>query len=210
MLRLRRPAPVDSELLTLLQQSGANVQRVARLVRDLLEDYPEHALLADDVRACEHDGDRITREIIRRLNGNSSRLPFSASDGHALATSLDDIVDHAEQTAAALGVYGVEAPMQQAVTLAEVLVQASRHVARVLDALADGTELGPSLGEIHRLESEGDRVLRDGLASLFANGIDPMVVIRWKDIFGSLESSVDACQTVANVIEGISLKRGRR
>jgi len=211
MLRLRRAVAVDSGMLTLLGQSAANVERVSRLLCDLLADYPEHALLVGDVQNCEHDGDRIAREIIHRLNGNGDgALPFSAADGHALATALDDIVDHAEQAAVTLGVYGVEAPMEQAVALAEVLVEAARHVACALGALGDGAELGPSLAEIHRLESDGDRVLREGLASLFANGIDPMVVIRWKDIFESLESSVDACQTVAHIIEGISLKRGRR
>jgi uncharacterized protein len=101
--------------------------------------------------------------------------------------------------------------MEQSVELANVLVAACDQVALALAALASGdTEaLEPALSEIHRLESDGDRVLRDGLACLFANGIDPMVVIRWKDIFESLESSVDACQTVAHVIEGISLQRGR-
>jgi uncharacterized protein Yka (UPF0111/DUF47 family) len=106
-------------------------------------------------------------------------------------------------------VYGVEAPMEQAVALAEVLVEASAHVARALVALTDDAALEPDLSEIHRLESQGDRLLREALASLFANGIDPMLVIRWKDIFESLECSNDACQTVANVVEGIALKRGR-
>jgi uncharacterized protein Yka (UPF0111/DUF47 family) len=137
------------------------------------------------------------------------RCTLSASDGHALATALDDIVDYAEQTADALSIYGVEAPMEQSLALAEILVAASDDVAHALAALGagDGAALAPALREIHRLESEGDRILREGLACLFANGIDPMVVIRWKDIFESLESSVDACQTVANLIEGISLTR---
>ncbi|MEA2217918.1 MAG: uncharacterized protein QOJ35_544 [Solirubrobacteraceae bacterium] len=208
---LRRQHAPDPGMLALLERCGENIQSVSRLLRDLLTDYPEHAGLIDDVQRCEHDGDRIARDIIHRLSANgTTRLPFSASDGHSLATALDDIVDYAEQTADALGVYGVEAPMEQAVALAEVLVGASDRVAQALAALGAGTELEPTLSEIHRLESEGDRLLRDGLASLFADGIDPMVVIRWKDIFASLESSVDACQSVAHVIEGIELKRGRR
>ena len=210
MSPFRRGAPVDAQLLSLLAQSGANVERVSVLLRDLLIDYPEHAALIADVQRCEHEGDRIAREIIHRLSANGhTRLPFGAGDGHALATGLDDIVDFAEETADALGVYGVEAPMQQAVELAEVLVKASAQVALALNALGDGGELAPLLREINRLESEGDRVLREALASLFANGIDPMVVIRWKDIFDSLESAVDACQSVSHLIEGIGLKRGR-
>lgn len=124
-----------------------------------------------------------------------------------MATALDDIVDYAEQTADSLGLYGVEAPMEQAVALAGVLVGAAEQVARALRSLRTGGDYGPQLVEIHRLENEGDRLLRDGVASLFAGGIDPMVVIRWKDIFESLESSVDACETVAHILEGIALKR---
>jgi uncharacterized protein Yka (UPF0111/DUF47 family) len=97
--------------------------------------------------------------------------------------------------------------MEQATALADVLVGAGEQVARALRSLRTGADMAPHLVEIHRLENEGDRVMRDAVASLFVNGIDPMVVIRWKDIFNSLEASVDACETVAHVLEGISLKR---
>jgi uncharacterized protein Yka (UPF0111/DUF47 family) len=190
-----------------VEESGRNVQRASLLLRDLLADYPEHAELARELVLCEQQGDRITHDIIHRLNGGGrGRAPFDAADGHSLATALDDVVDDAEQTADWLGLHHVEAPMEQAVALAEVLVGAAEHVARALRALRTGADLAPDLVEIHRLENEGDRIVRDAVASLFANGIDPMVVIRWKDIFESLESSIDACETVAHVLEGITLK----
>ncbi len=88
-----------------------------------------------------------------------------------------------------------------------MLVSASEQVADALRDLRTGADLTPHLVEIHRLENEGDRLLREGVASLFAAGIDPMVVIRWKDIFESLEAAVDACETVAHILEGISLRR---
>jgi uncharacterized protein Yka (UPF0111/DUF47 family) len=100
--------------------------------------------------------------------------------------------------------------MEQAVELADVLVGAAEQVARALRCIRTGTELAPHLVEIHRLENEGDRIRRDGVASLFAGGTDPMVVIRWRDIFESLEAAVDACETVAHILEGITLKRRRR
>jgi uncharacterized protein Yka (UPF0111/DUF47 family) len=106
-----------------------------------------------------------------------------------------------------MGLFGVEAPMEQASQMGDVLVGAGEQVARALRSLRTGADLAPYLVEIHRLENEGDRISRDGVASLFANGIDPMVVIRWKDIFASLEASVDACEHVAHVLEGISLRR---
>jgi uncharacterized protein Yka (UPF0111/DUF47 family) len=126
---------------------------------------------------------------------------------HALTGALDDIVDYAEETGDRLGLYGVEAPMEQAQQIAEVLVAAAEHVAGALRGLRNGNDMSEHLVEIHRLENEADRLQREAVASLFATGIDPMIVIRWKDIFDSLEASVDACETAANVLEGISLRR---
>jgi uncharacterized protein len=202
--------PSDAVLMSLVEEAGRNVQRSGLLLSDLLVDYPEHSTLARDLKVCEQEGDRITHDIIHRLASGRVRAPFTAGDGYALATALDDIVDHAEHAAAQLGLYNVEAPMEQSVEFANVLVGAGEQIAQALRCLRTGTEFGPHLVEIHRLENEGDRLQRDGIASLFAGGIDPMVVIRWKDIFESLEAAVDACETVAHVLEGITLKQGRR
>jgi uncharacterized protein len=208
-MRLLR-GPVDTTLTNLVEEAGLNVQRSSLLLRQLISELPEHAQLAEDLAACEREGDRITHDIIHRLNGGARvRAPFDAGDGYVLATALDDIVDHTEQVAAQLGLYGVEAPMEQAVEFADVLVAAGQPIVNALRCLNTGEELAPHLVEIHRLENEGDRLLRDGVASLFAHGTDPMVVIRWKDIFESLEAAVDACETVAHVLEGITLKRRR-
>ncbi len=207
MSLLRRPH--DQTLLDLYEESGRNVQRSALVLRDVVVDYPEHAELARELVTCEHAGDRITHDIIHRLGARRVRAPFDFADGYALATALDDIVDHAEQTADTLGIYHVEAPMEQATQMCDVLVGAGEQVAVALRGLRTGTDAGPALIEIHRLENEGDRISREAVASLFATGIDPMVVIRWKDIFASLESSIDACEHVAHLLEGIALKRGR-
>jgi predicted phosphate transport protein (TIGR00153 family) len=203
---------VDGPLMALVEEAGRNVQRAGQLLRDLLAEYPERAALAHDLLACEQEGDRITHDIIHRLTSSRRvRAPFDAADGYALATALDDIVDYAEQAGSLLSLYAIEAPLEQAVEFGDVLVGAGEQIARALRDLRNGTEFAPHLVEIHRLENEGDRVHRDGVASLFVGGIDPMVVIRWKDIFESLEAAVDACETVAHLLEGISLKqRGRR
>jgi len=205
-----KPKP-DPELLTLFEESARNVQRAALLLRDLLTDYPEQSGLARDVLLCEQEGDRIAHDILYRLAGNGTRrAALDAADVHALAGALDDIVDYAEEAADQLGLYGVEAPMEQAQQVADVLVGCSEHVAAALRGLRNGSELSPHLVEIHRLENEADRLQRAAVAGLFANGIDPMMLIRWKDIFDTLEAAVDACETVANVLEGISIKRAHR
>jgi uncharacterized protein Yka (UPF0111/DUF47 family) len=195
----------DTELLALFEASGRNVQRASSLLRELFAEYPEQPELAAAVRDCEHDGDRIAHEILSRLAERGSG--FDAADVHALAGALDDIVDHAEEAADQLGLYRVEAPMEQAQKMCDVLVGAADLVAESLRELRDDEDLAATLVEIHRLENDADRIVRAAVASLFVNGIDPMIVIRWKDIFETLESAVDACETVANVLEGITLKR---
>jgi uncharacterized protein Yka (UPF0111/DUF47 family) len=204
---LRRTDPV---VLELFEESGRNAQRASLLLRDVISDYPEHAELARELKLCEHEGDRITHDIIHRLRSNGRRRPpVEPADGHALATALDDVVDYAEQAADWLGLYGVEGPMEQAIQMADVLVQACEQLTNALIALRTGADPVRHFVEVNRLENEGDRIQRDAVASLFANGIDPMVVIRWKDIFDCLEDSVDACETVAHILEGIQIKRGR-
>ena len=184
--------------------------RCGVLLRDLLTDYPERSALAQDLKVCEQEGDRITHDIIHRLAGRRRvRGPFGARDGYALATALDDIVDYAEQVAAQLGIYAVEAPMEQAVEFSEVLLAACEQVSAAVACLRSGEDLSPRLEEIHRLEKVADGLQREAVVSLFAGGIDPMVVIRWKDIFESLEAAVDACETVAHILEGITLRQHR-
>ena len=205
----RREEP-DPELLGLFEESGRNVQRTALLIRDMLAEFPEQAGLAREILLCEQEGDRIAHDILHRVAERDGTGPMDSADAHALTTALDDVVDFAEEAADRLVLYGVEAPMEQAQAMTGVLVAASEQVAEALRGLRAGRDPAPHLVEIHRLENEGDRLVRSATASLFVNGIDPMIVIRWKDIFESLEQAVDACETVAHVLEGIGLKRGRR
>lgn len=204
----RRPDPV---LLALFDEAGRNARVTSGLLRELLAVYPDPTELGPRIRACEHEGDRIAHEILRRLaQRGGRRVRMDVADVYALTMAVDDIVDHAEEAADDLGRYGVEAPLEAAEALAEILHAASEQVEAALHGFREGTEISGVLTEIHRLEKQADELVRDSLSSLFAAGIDPMVVIRWKDILETLEAAVDACQTVANVLEGASLKRGGR
>jgi len=198
----------DPQVIALLEAFGAEVRRAAVLVGDLLAAHPERPELAGELKACEHEGDRIAHDLIHALGAHPEvPAPFEPADGLRLASALDDIVDFAEQAADMLGLYAVEASMEQAIALAGVLVDATRQVAGALGALGTGEDLGAFLADIHRLENDGDRMSRAAVASLFADGIDPMVVIRWKDIFDALEAAIDACEDVAHLLEGVDLKR---
>jgi uncharacterized protein Yka (UPF0111/DUF47 family) len=194
-------------LLELFAESGRNVHRTAELLRDLLADFPESNGVGQAIVECEHEGDRIAHDILHRAAQQTSRraLPEPA-DVHALTCALDDIVDFSEEAADQLGRYRVEASMEPAQKIADVLVRATEEVVAALRGLHEGVDAAPHRVEIHRLENEADRIVREAVESLFANGIDPMVVIRWKDIFESLEAAVDACETAANVLEGIAIK----
>jgi len=197
----------DPELLALFEESARNVQRVALLLRDLLTDYPEQAGLARDILLCEQEGDRIAHDILHRLAGNGSRRSaLEAADVHALAGALDDIVDFAEEAADFLALYKIEAPMSQAQDLTAVLVKSCEQLATGLEHLPDFKDLDKYWIEIHRLENEGDRIVRTAIAELFNDSPDPVEVIRWKDVYGLLEETVDKAEDVANIIERITIK----
>jgi len=199
-------APADPELLGLFNACAHNVEDTARLLRDLLADHPDRAGLAEDILRCEHDGDRLTHDVLRRLARSGTGGALACADVHALVAALDDVVDHAEEAADQLGLYGVEAPMAAAQDLAGVLLACSGHVAAAVHALGRGGDVWSHLLAIHGLEAEGDACFRAAVASLFVNGVDPMTVIRWKDVFATLEAAVDACERVADVLEGMVLK----
>jgi uncharacterized protein Yka (UPF0111/DUF47 family) len=207
----RSPAS-DRILFDLLDEYGGTIQRATVLLRDLLHAYPEQTDLARRLVVCEHEGDRIAHDIIHRLSRSPESRPprpFDVEDGYRLATALDDVVDDAEAAGDMLSVYRVDASTDQANQMADILVDSGEQVALALRALRAGEDLSPFLVEIHRLENDADRISRDAIGSLFELGVDPLFVIRWKDIYGALESAVDACETVAHTLEGIVLKRRR-
>jgi predicted phosphate transport protein (TIGR00153 family) len=198
-------APRDREFFDLFEEAGGNILRAAGLLEEMLRDFPERSDLSRDILICEQDGDRITHDIIQRLN-QTYVTPLDREDIHALASALDDVVDYTEEVADYLGLYKIEAPMEQAQELARVLHQAARQIAEAMPRLRGFRDLSHYTVEINRLENDGDRITREAIASLFDNGIDPMVVIRWKDIFERLEEAIDATERVANILEGVVIK----
>jgi hypothetical protein len=198
-------APREREFFDLFEEAGGNIERASGLLEEMLRDYPDRSELAREILIAEQEGDRITHDIIQRLN-QTFVTPIEREDILALASALDDVVDFTEEVADYLGLYKIEAPMDQAQELAKVLHQASRQIAEALPRLRGFKDISHYTVEINRLENDGDRIVREAVASLFDNGIDPMVVIRWKDIFEKLEDAIDATEHVANIIEGIALK----
>jgi uncharacterized protein len=197
--------PRDRVYFELFEEAGRNILEAAELLDRMLSDYPDSRQLAQDILACEHEGDRITHDIIDRLN-HTFVTPIDREDILALASALDDIVDYTEEVADYLGLYRIEAPMDQAIDLAHVLKAAAQQIAQAIPSLRGFRDISQYTVEVNRLENEGDRITREAVASLFDGGIDPMVVIRWKDLFERLEAAIDATERVANILEGIVIK----
>ena len=175
------------------------------LLERMLTNYPDSGELAGEILDCEHEGDRITHDIIDRLN-HTFVTPIDREDILALASALDDIVDYTEEVADYLGLYKIEAPMDQAISLAQVLSAACHEIDEAIPLLRGFQDISRYTVEVNRLENEGDRITREAVASLFDVAIDPMVVIRWKDLFERLEAAIDATEHVAYILEGIVIK----
>ena len=201
----RSPLPHDRTFFDLFIEAGKNGVHTANLLDQMMADWPDSGTLGEQIVEAEHRGDKITHSIVQRLN-TTEVSPIDREDVYGLATALDDIVDYTEEAADFLALYQVEAPMEQATALTKVLVGACEHLAMGLEELPSFKDLDRHWIEVHRLENDGDRISRDAVASLFSNGIDPMVVIRWKDIFAVLEEAIDATEKAAQILEGIVIK----
>jgi predicted phosphate transport protein (TIGR00153 family) len=198
-------APREREFFDLFEEAGRNIVQAGDLLERTLDRWPDHGELAREIVICEQEGDRITHDIIQRLN-STFVTPIEREDILDLASALDDIVDYIEEVADYLQLYRIEAPMDQAQELARILHQSCREVNNAIPRLRTFGDIRHFTVEINRLENEGDRKVREALASLFETGIDPMMVIRWKDIFERLEEAIDSTERAANILEGVMIK----
>ena len=197
----------DRAFFDLFAQAGENSLRAAKLLQEQIKGWPDSAHLAREILLTEQEGDRITHDIAQRTS-STFVTPIDAEDIYNLASKVDDVVDYIEETADFMVLYRIEAPMDQALAMADVLVKACERLSTLLDHLREFKDLDKYWIEIHRLENDGDRRFREAFASLFAGGIDPMVVIRWRDIFLRLERAIDATEDAATVVQTIATKYG--
>jgi predicted phosphate transport protein (TIGR00153 family) len=198
--------PRTAEFYDLFGKAGENALDVARLVERRFREHPNSGVTQEQVKAVETAGDTLTRDIINLLN-TQYVTPFDREDIYQLATEIDDVVDYLEEASDLLGLYGVAMPTRHAVEQCGIIVRACEQLAIACDNLKGMRGVQEALVEVKNFEDQGDRVLRDALAALFRDeGIDPLIVIRWKDIYEALERALDACETAANVIANIVVK----
>ena len=200
-----RLTPQNREFYELLNRAAANLVSTSQLLLDLLEHYPDRRALVDEIKDREHEGDRVTHEIVQLIN-RSFVTPIDREDIYSLATAIDDVCDFMDQVADELNLYGVEEVPQEAIQQAGVIFRAVSKLSDAIEGLDGLKNIHHHLVDIHTLEDEGDRIVRSATAKLFSNGLDPLVVIRWKAIHEDLERAIDGCERVAHVLESIYLK----
>jgi uncharacterized protein len=200
-----RLVPQNRAFYELFDRAAANLVETAELLVELLEHYPDRSQLVGRIKDHEHVGDDVTHEIVLLLN-KTFVTPIDREDVYDLASALDDICDLMDQVADELSLYRVESVQPAAVEQARVVRRAVVILAEAIAALDGLRDIGDLLVAIHTLEDEGDRIVRDAVAGLFANGLDPLVVIRWKDIYQDLEQAIDGCERAAHVLESVYLK----
>jgi uncharacterized protein len=198
--------PQRKEFYELYSRSSANLVEISDLLVRYLERFPDDGGdVVRDIKELEHEGDRLTHEIVSLLN-RTFVTPFDRDDMYRLAGALDDICDHVDEAAGNIASFGVEEIRPGALEQAHLI---HRAAAKLHDAVArlEGFRDSPrELAALHELEDEGDRVEREAISELFRSGDDAIAVIRWKDIHERLEEAVDACQHAGHVLEAILVK----
>jgi len=203
-----RLIPREEKFYDLFERQAAHIGESARRLRELVFDFSDSPAKASAIKELEHAGDVLTHEVVKKLN-TTFVTPFDREDVYALASRLDDVLDLIEAAADRLVLYRIKEPTSGARALVEVIVKTADSVQGAIGCLRTSSQLYHKHGvEVNRLENEADRLLKTLIAGLFADVTDPVEIIKWKEIYETLEEVTDRCEDVVNVIEGIMLKMG--
>jgi uncharacterized protein len=200
-----RLTPQKREFFDLFNEAALNAREISRLLVELLEGWPGSRDLLLDIRAAEHEGDRLTHQVIDLLN-RTFVTPFDRDDMYRLATVIDDICDHVDEAADDIDAYEVTDVPPRARDQGEVIYRAASRLYEAIELLEGFGDAHKHLHALRELEDEGDRLSREAVADLFRSGRDPLTIIRWKDIHEQLEEATDACENAADVLEAILVK----
>src|SRR5581483_8469636 len=195
--------PKDTNFYDLFERGVGKVHEGAQALADLVKDFSNVPLKAKRIKDIEHEADLITHETIEKLN-KTFVTPLDREDIHGLISSLDNILDHVEAAADKFSLYRIPEVQPDAVLLTDVLIHSVKEVQTTIGKLRNLKDADLILKhciEINRLENEGDFVYRTAIAKLFEQGGEPLNVIKWKEVYDSIEDAIDSCEDVANVIE---------
>ncbi len=197
--------PRDEKFFDLFRVSALNIREAAVALKAMVESEADYDARWKQVEEYEHTGDRITHDLIKKLN-QTFITPLDREDIHQLASGLDDVVDLIEAAATRLALYKIPRCTDEAKRLAKLIHQMADEIVFAIEKLKDLQGILPHCVEINRLENVADRVARDAIAALFIGGHGPVEIIKWKEIYETLETATDRCEDVADVLERIVLK----
>ncbi len=197
--------PQEREYFRLFSEFAANLDKAAQLLAGFMNDFHHPKATAREMLELEHVGDKIVHDIVKRLN-RTFITPLDREDIYDLASTLDDILDSIEATADLMVLYRIASPMTHAVEQAVVLAKQTAVLKTAIDGLEKRKGLDDHWIEVNRLENDGDRLYRDAVAELFDGDMKCTDIIKWKDIYATLEAAIDQCEDVANILESIVLK----
>ena len=202
---LSRLLPQDTSFFDRFTELATQVDAGARAMVELLDNYTNAAVQAENIKTIEHNGDNITHDIMTQLN-QTFVTPFDREDIHELCSKIDDVLDLTNSVAGRLVIYRVERIRPGVADLARILSLATAEIVVAVRTLGKPNDILKHCIEINRLENEGDRVCRTLIAGLFESEKDPVEIIKWKEIIEVIETAIDKCEDVANVIESVVLK----
>ncbi len=199
--------PREVRFFDYFEQQATHIIQAAALLHDLVHNFSEARARMHAIKEIEHQGDVVTHEIVKKLN-TTFITPLDREDIHDLATRLDDVLDWIEAASERLVVYRIKEPTPACRVMADIIVKTVAATDRTIRCLRtmDAAAFHEHAVEVNRLENSADNLLRDSLAALFEEQPDPIEVIKWKEIYETMEIVTDRCEDVANVIEGIILK----
>jgi hypothetical protein len=202
---LSRVLPREESFYIAFTEQAENVHAGVKAFVALLEDFQNVKVQVEVIKGIEHKGDTITHNLMTKLN-QTFITPFDREDIHELASKIDDVLDLADAATVRLLTYRVDRVRPGVVELAKVLVEATEEIVAAVKVLGKQDNILEHCIEINRLENEGDRISRALIAQLFEEEKDPVQIIKWKEIIETVETAIDKCEDVANVIETVALK----
>jgi predicted phosphate transport protein (TIGR00153 family) len=200
-----RLLPKDVKFFGLFVEDGENLERAANCLRDMVEQFDRLDERVAEIQALEKHGDEIDREIVRRLE-DAFVTPFDREDIHELTSRLDDVLDGIQAIAETLVIYAVTRPTEESRRLAAIIAEQAVALGAALRALDGLKGIEPHLDKVHDLEHEADGLSRAAVGRLFRDGLDPLEVIKWRDLYNALEETIDAAEDAAEAIERMNHK----
>lgn len=198
--------PKNEKFFEMFCHMGAIITRGAEELCRMMEGESDFNASQRRIKDIEHEGDTQTHQIIRTLN-RTFVTPFDSEDIYALASGLDDILDLIDASAQRFIIYRVDVPTPAARELAEIILRSCNVVERALQHLGgDNEDICACCVEINALENEADRACREAITKLFDDEQDPIKLIKWKEIYETLEKATDKCEDAANILESVVMK----